>query len=130
MLFSITTDVEIQFGGSSGHTTLKIADNSEIGKFIVQDFNKEEVQKAQKSLPEKYHDRVEFMEHDFFKPQPVKGGDAYFLRFILHDWPDQECLEILKNLVPALKNGAKVLISDLVLPEPNTVPNRIEKEMR
>ena len=85
---------------------------------------------AQTSLPAKYNNRVEFMRHDFFKPQPVKGADAYFLRFILHDWPDRECVEILRNLVPALKDGAKILISDLVLPEPNTVPNRIEKEMR
>lgn len=70
------------------------------------------------------------MEHDFFKPQPVKDADAYFFRLVFHDWPDQECTEILRNLVPALKNGASILICDSVLPEPNTVPNRLEREAR
>lgn len=85
---------------------------------------------AQEGLDQKYEGRVRFMEHDFFTPQPVKGADAYFFRLIFHDWPDQECVEILRNLVPALKNGASILICDIVLPEPNTVPNRLEKEAR
>lgn len=27
--------------------------------------------------------RVSFVEHDFFKPNPVKGADVYWLRYIL-----------------------------------------------
>ena len=69
------------------------------------------------------------MQHDFFKPQPVKNADAYFFRLIFHDWPDQECIKILRNHVPAMKKGASILVCDLLLPEPNTVPTRVEKEM-
>ena len=82
---------------------------------------------SEKNLPEKYRGRVRFQQHDFFTPQPIKDADIYFLRFILHDWPDEECISILRNLVPALKNGAKILINEMVLPEPNTVLNHIEK---
>ncbi|ERF73025.1 hypothetical protein EPUS_07119 [Endocarpon pusillum Z07020] len=120
----------VDVGGSSGHTALKIADASSISNIIVQDINVKEVKNAQKGLEKKYEGRVRFMEHDFFKPQPVKDADAYFFRLIFHDWPDQECIEILRNLVPALKSGASILICDSVLPEPNTVPNRLEKEAR
>ena len=28
--------------------------------------------------------RVEFMEHDFFEPQPVIGADVYWLRYIMY----------------------------------------------
>jgi len=87
------------------------------------------VNNGQAELAEKYHGRVRFMQHNFFTPQPIKDADAYFFRLIFHDWPDDECIEILRNLVPALKNGASVLICDIVLPEPDTVPTRLEKEM-
>ncbi|KAL8926659.1 MAG: hypothetical protein Q9208_002733 [Pyrenodesmia sp. 3 TL-2023] len=120
----------VDVGGSSGHTTLKIAENSSIAKFVVQDLSAEEVGNAQENLPKEHEGRVEFMQHDFFKPQPVKDADAYFFRLIFHDWPDKECVEILRNLVPALKKGASILICDLVLPEPNSLPTRLEKEMR
>ena len=36
--------------------------------------------------------------HDFFA-QPVRGARAYFLRRVLHDWPDSCCLRILKELL-------------------------------
>lgn len=36
-------------------------------------------------------------------------------RHIFHDWSDQYAAKILKNLVPALKKGSKIWISELVL---------------
>lgn len=36
---------------------------------------------------------------------------------ILHDWPDEYCLKILKNTASAMNSGSKVLISDVVLPD-------------
>ena len=34
--------------------------------------------------PEAVEDgRVQFMEHDFFQPNPVKGADVYWLRGVL-----------------------------------------------
>jgi len=58
----------------------------------------------------------------------VKGADVYFFRLIFHDWPDEQCIQILQNLVPALKNGARILICDQLVPEPGTVPTRLEKD--
>lgn len=56
--------------------------------------------------------------HDFFEPQPdgFHGARAYFMRLILHDWPDNKSAEILANLRQAMKNGySKLLINETVL---------------
>ncbi|TVY62309.1 O-methyltransferase fsr2 [Lachnellula suecica] len=63
-------------------------------------------------------ERVRFIAHDFFQEQLVKDADIYFLRRILHDWSDKYITKILQNLIPALKKGSRVLISDMCLPEP------------
>ena len=66
---------------------------------------------------EHLQDRVEWVEHDFFKPQPIEA-DVYFFRHILHDWSDEDCVKILQALLPKLKDGARVLLSEGVIPPP------------
>lgn len=61
--------------------------------------------------------RVTFVEHDFFQTQPL-AADVYLFRQILHDWSDIDCVRILKALLPALKTGARILISESVMPNP------------
>ena len=60
---------------------------------------------------------VETMVHDFFDPQPVKGAKFYYFRNILHDWPDDKCVTILKNTVQALGPDSQILIDEMALPE-------------
>lgn len=75
---------------------------------------------ASAEIPEDLRDggRLQFMAHHFFHEQPVKGADVYHLRWVLHDWPDKYAVQILQNLIPALKKGARVLVSELCLPQP------------
>lgn len=48
------------------------------------------------------------------------GARAYYMHSVLHDWPDEKCIEILKNIVPAMKPGySKILINENVIPETN-----------
>jgi hypothetical protein len=55
--------------------------------------------------------------HDFFTEQPMKRARAYYFRNIFHDWPDKDCVEILKRTVAAMKPGySKILIFEWVLP--------------
>ncbi|KAI0400127.1 S-adenosyl-L-methionine-dependent methyltransferase [Xylaria palmicola] len=61
---------------------------------------------------------ISLQAHDFFTPQPVKGARAYFLGWILHNWPDDKCRTILGHLRDAMNPGySKVLISDYVVSE-------------
>ncbi|EPE28805.1 S-adenosyl-L-methionine-dependent methyltransferase [Glarea lozoyensis ATCC 20868] len=56
--------------------------------------------------------------HDFFTPQPVRDAKAYYLRYILHDYSDEKCQEILKHIVDAMTPGySKLLIFEWVLPD-------------
>ena len=73
------------------------------------------------SLPPELSNRVEFMPHDFFTEEPVKGADVYLFRWIFHNWSDEYCIKILRSLTPALNNGAMIVINDNVLPEPGTM---------
>jgi len=85
------------------------------GRFIVQDLAStfEAVPNPPKG--------VEFMAHDMFFPQPVKGVAIYYYRHIVHDWSDADCTAFLAQIVPVLKEQprSKLLLVDLVLPDTN-----------
>lgn len=72
--------------------------------------------------------RVSFMAHNFFNPQPV-NADIYMIKLILHDWPDEESVKILKGLVPAMRPGSKVLFIDYVGKQsnPDDLPRSIQQ---
>lgn len=97
--------------------------------FIVQDLPKA-VEGGASSLPPSLSKRVEFMSHDFFTEQPVKDADVYLFRWIFHNWSDGYCIKILRNLIPALKNGAIIVINDNCLPEPGTMGQWQEERLR
>uniref|UniRef100_A0A0A8YPL8 O-methyltransferase C-terminal domain-containing protein n=1 Tax=Arundo donax TaxID=35708 RepID=A0A0A8YPL8_ARUDO len=50
--------------------------------------------------------------------QSIPPAHAIFLKWILHDWGDDECVKILKNCkqaIPPRDAGGKVIILDMVL---------------
>jgi hypothetical protein len=80
--------------------------------------------------PAELQGRIHFSAHDFFTPQTIHGADVYFLRSILHDWSDKYAVQIIRNLIPALKAGAKVIVNEVCLPEPNRLANYHEQLLR
>ncbi|KAG7439317.1 S-adenosyl-L-methionine-dependent methyltransferase [Guyanagaster necrorhizus] len=70
--------------------------------------------------------RVEFKTMDFFAELPVKGCDVYFVKNILHDWPDKECKMILRNLVNAMSANSRLLINDYIIQHVNRDSNTPE----
>jgi hypothetical protein len=81
-----------------------------------------------KNTPAELKDRVSFMAHDFFKPQPVQA-DIYMIKLILHDWPDKESVQILRGLVPSMRPGSRVLFIDYVGKQsnPEGLPRSIQQ---
>jgi len=63
-------------------------------------------------------DRCEIVGGNFFETAPG-GGDAYILKHIIHDWSDDECVKILGHCHGEMTSGGKVLIVEMVVPEPN-----------
>lgn len=55
------------------------------------------------------------------------------MRRILHDWPEQEAVKILKNVLPALRasgRDARLLIQDIVLSDPGKISTTHEGMLR
>lgn len=47
----------------------------------------------------------------------VTDARAYYLRNILHDYPDEKCIEILHRTIDAMGAHSLILIDDMVLPK-------------
>jgi hypothetical protein len=66
-------------------------------------------------------DRCRIEGGDFFKTVPA-GGDAYLMKHIIHDWPDDKATTILKNCRQAVSPGGKLLLVEIVI-KPGNEPD-------
>ncbi|KAJ5155940.1 hypothetical protein N7492_008743 [Penicillium capsulatum] len=109
----------VDVGGGRGHILRQLRDLvPELpGRYILQDIPAV-VGECDKSLEA---DGFEAMAHDFFQPQPVKGAVAYYIRRVLHDWPDEpEAKLILQNIAHAMdREKSRLLISEIIVPGTN-----------
>ena len=60
-------------------------------------------------------DRVRTIPGNFFKSSWPDGFDAVLLSNILHDWPEEVCIEILSSALEALPVGGKIFIHEMLL---------------
>lgn len=61
---------------------------------------------------------------DFFQSVPA-GGDCYLLKHIIHDWSDDQCVQILRNIAGAMQPDGRVIVVDAVMPE-STEPHPVK----
>ena len=57
---------------------------------------------------------VEHVGGDMFESVP--SGDAIFLKNILHDWSDEQCVKLLENCWKALLEDGKMVVVEGILP--------------
>ncbi|KAI9822705.1 MAG: hypothetical protein M1827_000424 [Pycnora praestabilis] len=103
----------VDVGGGLGQDLLELkAKHPNLpGRLILQD-QEHTIKKTQNT------DSIETTVHDFFKPQPIKGARAYYLHSVLHDWTDERCCDILKQLMTAMERSySKILINEQVVPD-------------
>ncbi|RYP28273.1 hypothetical protein DL767_007293 [Monosporascus sp. MG133] len=123
----------VDIGGGSGHVSIILAQEFPQLSFVVQDETDDMLAQGQKLLTDDVRDRVYFAKASFFEPQPYKGAAAYLLRQCVHNWADHDVVTMFKSVVPGLEGSAPntpLLINEIVLPEPGTVPRYWEREMR
>ncbi|KAI1804354.1 S-adenosyl-L-methionine-dependent methyltransferase [Daldinia bambusicola] len=102
----------VDVGGSAGHDSFVLARKFPDLTITVQDLPQvKPVFEA--NVPEDLKDRMSFVAHDFFEPQPVQA-DIYIIKLILHDWPDHEAVKMLRAMVPALKPGARIVLIEYI----------------
>lgn len=47
----------------------------------------------------------------------MKGARIYFFHFIMHDWSDDVCNEILSNTIAAMEPGySKLILNEFIIP--------------
>lgn len=119
----------IDVGGGHGPVSVAIARQIPGLRFTVQDME-HVVAEGPSQIPAELQDRITFMVNDIRTPQPVIGAPVYFFRAVFHNWPDASCIEILRNQIPALRPGSRIIIHDAVMQEPGTLPLYLEKRRR
>ena len=120
----------MQVGGSAGQVSKAIAVSAPRLRFIVQDLDSM-VSIGEQELEPDFQGRFTFQRHNFFDPNPVdEPPGAFLLRFILHDWPDQDAVNILRQLTPKMGPETRLLINDSIVPPPGSVPPLQEKYIR
>ncbi|KAF2789977.1 S-adenosyl-L-methionine-dependent methyltransferase [Melanomma pulvis-pyrius CBS 109.77] len=125
---SLGSGLVVDVGGARGHIAVQLAKQFPNLKIRVQDMDKV-VENADADIPEQLRDRVTFMAHDLFAPQTIHADVIYF-RWIMHNWPDKQCIAILRAQIPALKTGVRIVIQDVCFAEPGTIPLWREKFQR
>ncbi|KAI3678713.1 hypothetical protein L6452_38016 [Arctium lappa] len=63
---------------------------------------------------------VEHVGGDMFESVPK--GDVIFMKWILHDWGDDYCIKLLKNCWAALPKYGKVVVVEVIMPDPEHQP--------
>jgi O-methyltransferase domain/Dimerisation domain len=64
-------------------------------------------------------DRIEVVGGSFFESVP-EGGDAYLLKSVLHDWEDEQVIEILRACRRAARAGTALLVIERQFARPDT----------
>ncbi|KAB5542733.1 o-methyltransferas-like protein [Coniochaeta sp. 2T2.1] len=104
--------VYVNIGGNVGMQNAEFKQKypSVPGRVILQD-RPENVAKAFQTPG------VENIAYDFFTPQPIKGAKFYYFRTVLHNWPDDKVVEILKNTKSAMEEESIILVDEIVVPD-------------
>jgi hypothetical protein len=62
---------------------------------------------------------------DMFSSVPA-GADAYIMKHVIHDWPDEGCVQLLKACRKGVNSGGKLLVVDSVIqPGNNFSPGKL-----
>ncbi|MBO1075239.1 ArsR family transcriptional regulator [Roseomonas marmotae] len=67
------------------------------------------------NVPERIRGRIDRVGGDFFESVPP--ADLYLLKWILHDWDNEQCVTILRNCRRSITPGGRIAIIELVLGE-------------
>ncbi|KAI3002797.1 hypothetical protein CBS147346_5709 [Aspergillus niger] len=101
----------VDVAGGRGHDLVAFESKfSEVqGRLILEDLPHVVAEATQ-------HPKIEHVSFDLFQAQPIQGARTYYMKFILHDWSDEESRQILSHLAAAMKMGySKLIIEEFVL---------------
>ncbi|KAK6838683.1 hypothetical protein RU639_000841 [Aspergillus parasiticus] len=111
----------VDIGGGKGHDLARFKEKKNpAGRLILQDLS-EVIQDIQAPLAQ----GIEAQGYSMFDPQPIRGAKAYYMRTVLHDWPDKQALQALQRIREAMADDSVLLINENSVPEtgvPGSMP--------
>lgn len=101
-------------GGSTGNLLTTILDRHPAMRGIL--FDLPYIADASKAMLARrgLADRCQVISGSFFDSVPA-GADAYLLSHVLHDWPEEQCHTILRNVRRAIPDGGRLLVIEPLL---------------
>ncbi|KAI0382394.1 S-adenosyl-L-methionine-dependent methyltransferase [Hypomontagnella monticulosa] len=123
----------VDCGGGNGHISRSLAKQFPDLNFVVQDSNADMLAEGKEQLTDDIRDRVSYLQHSFFDPQPCKDVSAFLIRQCTHNWADKDVVRIFKGFVPGLEGSSPetpLLINDIIIPEPGVWPAHQERVVR
>ncbi len=105
----------IDVGGGSGNLLITVLKANPELQGMLYDLPHVAAEAEQNVAAAGLADRCAAVGGDFFAAVP-DGGDAYLLKFVLHDWDDERCRVILRQCRRAIPDHGKLLVVELVLP--------------
>jgi len=106
----------VDVGGGQGSLLEEVLTRNEHLSGIVFDLAHVVTSARAEAMPASVATRFTVESGSFFDPVPP--ADAYLLKSILHDWPDDRCVQILRNCERSLTPGGVVLVVETVLGRP------------
>lgn len=109
----------VDIGGGVGHDVIAFRKRfpDMVGELVVQDLP-QVIESIDGALP----DGIVAIGHNMFEPQPIRGAKAYYLRTVLHDWPDKQALDVLARIREVMAEDSVLLINEHTAPESLEVP--------
>ncbi|KAJ5721361.1 S-adenosyl-L-methionine-dependent methyltransferase [Penicillium malachiteum] len=102
----------VDVGGGHGHQCVQLGKKYPhlLGRLVLQD-----LPEAIDRLPP--IEGVKAEAYDFFQKETITDAKFYYLRRIMHDWPDKEAAVILGNISSVMSSDSRILIDEVVLPD-------------
>ncbi len=67
---------------------------------------------------QEFSNRCQTVAGNFFESIPITG-DLYMMSHIIHDWDDEDCIQILKNIRKSISSEGRLIIIEAVIPSGN-----------
>ncbi|KUI73939.1 Sterigmatocystin 8-O-methyltransferase [Cytospora mali] len=108
--------VVVDVGGSQGDLLEALLRRyPEIERAIVEDLPEVTRTNVERGPPGGFSRRIQYQAYDFFTEQVIKDADVYIFSNVFHDWSDSYAVQMLRNQIPALKPGSRILINDICI---------------
>jgi hypothetical protein len=109
----------VDIGGGVGHdlTAFKKRFPDLPGKLVLQD-----LPQVIDTIKDPLLEGITAVGHSMFDPQPIRGARAYYMRTVLHDWPDKQALEALARIREAMTEESVLFIHEHLMTDGLDVP--------